>query len=167
MVNCTPLPHQVFDPNPSAKTKAGSQPIRSVEFKRTIRVGHSLLHYSLSIWLGWLISDEVRLNEVVIQEDGASITNFEMKVVTNITLHCKKVILEVDIGRIYSSLFPRRANLSAGGKSPRRGETATSSGVGTTVVLGRVHGSHIVSRCSAPRGSAPLRLPPLVSAPGS
>jgi len=40
--------YQVLDPNQSAKPKAGSQPIRSAEFKRTVRVGHSLLHYSLS-----------------------------------------------------------------------------------------------------------------------
>ena len=48
MANCTTWPHQVLDPNQSAKAKAGSQPIRSVELKRTVRVGHSLLHYSLS-----------------------------------------------------------------------------------------------------------------------
>jgi len=39
---------KVLDPNQSAKAKAGSQPIRSLEFKRTVRVGHSLSHYSLS-----------------------------------------------------------------------------------------------------------------------
>jgi len=35
-------PHHVLDPNQSAKAKAGSQPIKSLEFNRTVRVGHSL-----------------------------------------------------------------------------------------------------------------------------
>ena len=48
MANCTTCPHQVLDPNQSVKAKAGAQPIRSVEFKRTVRVGHSLLHYGLA-----------------------------------------------------------------------------------------------------------------------
>jgi len=35
-------PHQVLDPNQSAKSKAGSQPIRCVEFETSVTVGFSL-----------------------------------------------------------------------------------------------------------------------------